>query len=146
MKISEGDIHEVPLLAIEGELDHSSKEEARDAVNAILHGAFPPRNLLVDLSDCTYLDSGGLGVLFSALRALPEEGWLGLIGVTPEVKRILTYAGLLDMQRVHFFLSTTDAASSLGREPFMPLATEPGPAEYEKPRDAWEKWEHDEPL
>jgi len=136
----------VPLLAIEGELEHSSKEKVRDAVNAILHGAFPPQSLLVDLSDCTYLDSGGLGVLFSALRALPEEGWLGLIGVTPEVKRILNYAGLLDMQRVHFFSSTTDAASSLGREPLLPLATEPTPPEYEKPPDAWEKWERNEPL
>lgn len=146
MKISEGEIHGVPLLVIAGEFEHSSKQEVRDAVEGILRGAFPPENLLIDLGECTYLDSGGLGVLFSALRQLPDEGWLGLVGVTPEVKRILTYAGLLDMQRVHFFSSTSEAAASLARSSLLPLATESGPEEYEKPPDAWEKWEHNEPL
>ncbi len=146
MNISESDIHDVPLLIIEGELDHSSKQDARDAFDAILRGAFPPQNLLVDLSGCTYLDSGGLGVLFSALRELPDDGWLGLVGVTHEVKRILKYAGVIDMQRVHFFSSTSDAAASLGREPFIPLPVDVAPDEYQKPPDAWQKWERGEPL
>lgn len=146
MNITESEIHGLPLLSIEGELDHSSKQELREAVDAIVRGAFPPQNLLMDLTDCVYLDSAGLGVLFSALRALPDDGWLGLIGVAPEIKRVLTYAGLLDVERVRFFTSLNDASASLGREGLMPLSPEPEPPEYERPRDAWERWEHGEPL
>ena len=128
MNIAESDIHGFPLLVIEGDLDHESKQEAREAVDSILGGAYPPRNLLIDLTDCAYLDSGGLGVLFSALRTLPEGGWLGLIGVRSDIKKVLTYAGLLDVERVHFFTSTSDAAASIGREGLMPLPDRGGSA------------------
>lgn len=146
MNIEESEIHGFPLLIIQGDLDHESKQQAREAVDSILGGAFPPRSLLIDLSECGYLDSGGLGVLFSALRRLPDDGWLGLVGVAPELKKVLTYAGLLDVERVHFFASTSDAAASIGREGLMPLPTEEPAPEYEKPPDAWEKWERGQPL
>ena len=141
MEITEGEIRGFPLLVIDGELDHASKQVVREAVEDILHGAYPPQNLLLDLTDCGYLDSAGLGVLLSALRELPTDGWLGIIGATAGVKRILTYAGLLDIERVRFFKSPGDAAASLAREPLLPLAPEPGPQEYQRPPDVWERWE-----
>lgn len=146
MNISESDIHDFPLLVIEGDLDHESKQQAREAVESILAGAYPPQNILMDLTDCGYVDSGGLGVIFSALRKLPGDGWLGLIGVRPEIKKVLTYAGLLDVERVRFFSSASDAAASIGREDLLPLAADAGEPEYEKPPDAWERWERGEPL
>jgi anti-anti-sigma factor len=146
VEISEGEIRGFPLLVFEGDLDHASKQAVRDAIEDILRGAYPPRNLLLDLSECPYLDSAGLGVLLSALRQLPADGWLGLIGVSPATKRILTYAGLLDIERVRFFVSPGDAAASLAREPLLPLAPDPGPPEYRRPADVWERWEHGEPL
>lgn len=145
MRLTESEIHGFPVLAIEGELDHSSKDEVREAVDSIVRGAFPPRNMLFDLTDCEYMDSAGLSILFSAMRGLPEEGWLGLIGVAPQIKRVLTYAGLLDLERVRFFSSTSDAAASLGRQEMMPLAAEAEAPEYERPPDVWERWEHGEP-
>ncbi len=146
MNITESEMHGLPLLSVEGELDHSSKQEFREAVDSIVRGAYPPQNLLIDMTDCAYLDSAGLGVLFSALRGLPDSGWLGLIGVAPEIKRVLTYAGLLDVARVRFFSSMNDAAASLAREPLMPLEAEAEPPDYKRPLDAWERWEHGEPL
>lgn len=146
MDISESEIHGLPLLVIEGDLDHESKQTAREAVDSILGGAYPPRSVLVDLTECGYLDSGGLGVLFTALRKLPDGGWLGLIGVRPEIKRTLTYAGLLDVERVRFFSSTSDAAASIGRGDLLPLSADAGQPEYERPPDAWERWERGEPL
>lgn len=116
MIITESAIHGLPLLVIEGELDHASKQELREAVDSVVRGAFPPQSLLLDLTDCGYMDSAGLGVLFSALRSLPEDGWLGLIGVAPEIKRVLTYAGLLDIERVRFYSSMNDASASLRRD------------------------------
>jgi anti-anti-sigma factor len=129
VEITEGEIRGLPLLVIEGELDHSSKQAVRDAMEDILRGAYPPQSLLLDLTDCPYLDSAGLGVILYALRDLPAEGWLGLIGVSADVKRILTYAGLLDIERVRFFVSPDDVAASLAREPLLPLATGPGSPE-----------------
>lgn len=146
MNISESDIHDFPLLVIEGDLDHESKQQAREAVDSILTGAYPPQNVLMDLTNCGYVDSGGLGVIFSALRRLPADGWLGLIGVTAEIKKVLTYAGLLDIERVRFFSSASDAAASIGREDMLPLTADAGEPEYEKPPDVWDRWERGEPL
>ena len=68
MEITEGEIQGFPLLALEGDLDHSSKQAVRGAVEDILRGAYPPQNLFLDLTECPYLDSAGLGVLLTALR------------------------------------------------------------------------------
>jgi anti-anti-sigma factor len=146
LKITEGEIHGFPLLVIEGDLDHESKKAAHQAVDDILRGAYPPQNLLLDLTDCAYLDSGGLGVLLTALRELPADGWLGIIGVSDGTKRVLTYAGLLDVERVRFFSSPGDAAASLARERLLPLEPDPAPPEYRRTADVWERWEHNEPL
>jgi anti-anti-sigma factor len=116
MKVIESTISGVPLIVIEGDLDHSSNHAARDAVSGILEGPYPPQNLLFDLTDCTFVDSGGLSVLLSALGQLPAGGWLGLIGVSTGPLRLLTYTGFLDTDRVRFFSSPSDAAASLARE------------------------------
>ncbi len=113
MRMTEGSIRGFPLIAIKGDLDHSSKQTVREAVDDLMYGAFPPQSLLFDLTACPYVDSGGLGVLLSALRQLPASGWLGLIGVSPGIKRVLTYSGLLDVERVRFFPSVGDAEAAL---------------------------------
>ncbi len=116
MDVIESTIGGVPVIVIDGDLDQSSKQAARDAVDEILQGAFPPQNLLFDLTDCTFLDSGGLGVLLSALAQLPAHGWLGLIGASAGPNQVLTYTGFLDTDKVRFFSSRSDAAASLARE------------------------------
>jgi len=116
MNVIQSAIEGVPLIVIEGDLDQASKQVARDAVSEILRGPYPPKNLLVDLTDCTFLDSGGLSVLLSALAQLPADGWLGAIGASAGANRVLTYTGFLDNEKVRFFSSTSDAAASLARE------------------------------
>jgi anti-anti-sigma factor len=116
MKMIESAIGGVPLIAIDGDLDHSSKQVVRDAVTGILDGPYPPRSLLFDLTDCTFLDSGGLTVLLYALGQLPAHGWLGIIGASAGTNQVLTYTGFLDHEKVRFFSSSSDAAASLARE------------------------------
>lgn len=116
MNLIEGAIDGVPLIVIDGDLDHSSKQIVRDAVGEIFHGAYPPRSVLFDLTDCTFLDSGGLGVLLYVLGQLPADGWLGVIGASAGTNRVLTYTGFLETDKVRFFSSRNDAAASLARE------------------------------
>lgn len=116
MNVTEGAIDGIPLIVVEGDLDQSSKQVARDAVNEILRGPYPPKGLLIDVTDCTFLDSGGLSVLLSALALLPADGWLGIVGASAGANRVLTFTGFLDNEKVRFFSSRSDAVSSLARE------------------------------
>ena len=116
MNVTEGVIEGIPLIVIEGDLDQSSKQAARDAVDDALRGPFPARSLLMDLTDCTFLDSGGLSVLLSVLGQLTDGGWLGIIGASAGANRVLTFTGFLDNDKVRFFSSPSDAAASLARE------------------------------
>jgi anti-anti-sigma factor len=116
MNVIESAVDGIPLIVVEGDLDQSSKAVVLDAVRDIFHGAFPPQNLLVDLTECAFLDSGGLSVLLSVLAKLPPGGWLGIIGASAGTNRVLEYTGFLDHDRVRFFSSLSDAAASLARE------------------------------
>jgi anti-anti-sigma factor len=116
VKMIESAIGSTPLIVIDGDLDQSSKQPVSDAIGAILHGPYPPDAILIDLTDCTFLDSGGLSVLLYTLAELPASGWLGLIGASDGANRVLTYTGFLDINRVRFFSSLSDAAASLARE------------------------------
>jgi anti-anti-sigma factor len=120
MKVIESAINGVPLIVVEGDLDHASKQAVSDAVSGVLKGPYPPRGLLIDLTDCEFVDSGGLSVLLSTLGQLPAKGWLGLIGVSTGPLRLLTYTGFLETDKVRFFNSPSDAAASLAREKRLP--------------------------
>ncbi len=120
MNVIESTIDGIPLIVVEGELDQTSKRMAHDAVHAALRDPSSPRSLLIDLTDCTFLDSGGLGVLLSALAQLPSGGWLGIIGASTGTNKVLTYTGFLDSDKVRFFDSTSDAAATLAREKRLP--------------------------
>jgi anti-anti-sigma factor len=51
--------------------------------------------VLLDLSEVSYIDSGGLSVLFSVARRLRPDGWLGVIDPNPNIRRLLELVGLL---------------------------------------------------
>jgi anti-anti-sigma factor len=116
MNVTEGSIGGVPLVVIDGDLDHASKQVVRKAVDDILLGPYPPQSLLMDLTDCAFIDSGGLSVLLTVLTQLPADGWLGLIGAASGSARVLEYTGFLESDKVRFFSSASDAAASLSRE------------------------------
>jgi anti-anti-sigma factor len=122
MKVSEGAIGGVPLIVVDGDLDHSCKETVLDLIDGIFRGPYPPQSLLFDLSDCAFVDSGGLSVLLSVLGRLSAEGWLGLIGVSSGPGRVLTYTGFLDLDKVRFFASPEEAEASLAWEREMARA------------------------
>jgi len=116
MKLTEGRIQGVPVIVIEGDLDHSSKQAVLDSITDIFEGAYPPKNLLIDLTDCAFLDSGGLSILLTTLVRIPTDGWLGIVGASAGTNRVLEYTGFLDREQVRFFSSLSDASATLARE------------------------------
>jgi anti-anti-sigma factor len=116
VKLIESGVDGVPLIVVEGDLDHSSAPAVFEAVTDAFHGVYPSESLLIDLTDCAFVDSGGLSVLLTALTQLPPGGWLGIIGASAGTNRVLQYTGFLERDRVRFFSSLSDAATSLARE------------------------------
>ena len=116
MNVIESAVDGIPLIVVEGDLDQSSKPAVLDALHNVFHGAYPPQNLLIDLTQCTFIDSGGLSVLLTTMARLPAGGWLGIIGAAAGPNRVLEYTGFLDHEKVRFFSSPNGAAASVAHE------------------------------
>jgi len=83
-----------PLIYVRGELDHSTAGILRGAINDELREGAPV--LLLDFTDLTYMDSGGLSLMFETVQRFKEPGWLGVVGANPGVCRLMEITGLVD--------------------------------------------------
>jgi anti-anti-sigma factor len=81
------------LLRPSGELDLATVEVFRREVHAVL--ADEPADLVIDLADVSFLDSSGIAVLASALKAQrARAGGLAVTNPQPIVQRALELVGL----------------------------------------------------
>ena len=82
----------IPLLSLDGDFDHASvssfSEKAREALGET------GSRLLLQLTDCPFIDSGGIGCLLTSLRQVRPTGWLGVVAPSPEVLHLLQMVGL----------------------------------------------------
>jgi anti-sigma B factor antagonist len=84
----------VPVLRAVGEIDVSTAPALREQLFALPES--DPR-VIVDLSEVTFLDSTGLGVLISAhkrLRDAPSHGEVALVVTRPQITKVLEVTGL----------------------------------------------------
>lgn len=92
MEILETSLFGVPLLRVTGEVDHyTSPVLDQAAANAL---RLDSSRLLLDLTGCLYLDSGGLAVLLSVVGRVRAKGWLGVIGANSRLLRLFEVVGL----------------------------------------------------
>ena len=81
------------VLRPSGELDLATAEPFRRELQTVL--ADEPPELVIDLADVTFLDSSGIAVLASALKAQrAREAGLAVINPQPIVQRALELVGL----------------------------------------------------
>ena len=80
----------ITIVALAGELDATSYEGVIEAVHDLYKAG--ARNLLLDLTDLTFISSSGLVALHSSLRLMrgeappePETGWASLRAMGEEV-------------------------------------------------------------
>ncbi len=76
-------------VTIRGELDYMAVESHAEALQELTDLR---RNVLIDLTEVTFIDSGGLSALVRI--AQHHEGPVRLEGVAPNIRRILTLTGL----------------------------------------------------
>jgi len=87
MDIATRENEAILIFDIKGELDAKAAPELKDRIMEKINQGF--HRVLVNLSDITYLDSAGLGVLVSGLKiATRQNGDLRMWGLQEEVKNI----------------------------------------------------------
>lgn len=102
----------VPLLSLDGDLDHGSAQAFDEAAAQAL--GQDGRRLLLQLTDCQYIDSGGVSSLLMLLRRVRPDGWLGVIAPSPDVKRLLDLVGLTLGPNFLVFTSLAEVKAYLG--------------------------------
>lgn len=88
-------VPEVPevVVRISGALDLSTVARVRESLEEAL-GSRPPR-LVVDLTECPFVDASALAMLIEAHRRMSRSGGvLTLRGSSPRVLRLLSLTGL----------------------------------------------------
>jgi anti-anti-sigma factor len=100
------------IITIEGELDLSTAPRLKWTLLDALETGH--RQLVLDLSLTTFMDSTALGVLVAAKRKLTSADRLAIVCPTPDVLRIFEYAGL---DEAFAIFPTLDTALAFIRAP-----------------------------
>jgi anti-sigma B factor antagonist len=91
----------VEVVSLPARLDATAAPEIRKELRAVIDGG--RRHLLLDLSAITFMDSSGLSVLVTALKAARAAGGdVSLLHLTPPVQ------SLLELTRLHRVFSIFD--------------------------------------
>jgi anti-sigma B factor antagonist len=100
LEMAERNVESVTILELTGRLIVDQGDRAfRERVDALLNAG--RTQLLVDLRNVTYIDSGGVGVLVSKyVTATRRGGHLKLLCLSNRTCRVLTIAGLLNVFEV----------------------------------------------
>jgi anti-sigma B factor antagonist len=95
---------------VSGELDQGTAPALRRALASVLDGR--SGGVLVDLSDCAFIDSTGLSLLVETKRHLAEESrGFGVCCPDADVRRLLELTGI--DQAVGLFDTRDEAVSTL---------------------------------
>jgi anti-anti-sigma factor len=111
MPMRAGFLGRTPVVHVSGDLDHSNGYELLEL--GIRQLGPDGRILIADLSECLYVDSGGLSALFALLRYVRPHGSLGVIASNASVVRVVRIAGLLDDPAFRLFPGSTEAFALL---------------------------------
>lgn len=82
------------VVRVEGELDLASAASFEEALGSAMDN---PR-VIVDLDDCTFLDSSGVGAIAAAARTHPE---ISIVASDPSILRVLEITALDTTVPVH---------------------------------------------
>jgi anti-sigma B factor antagonist len=88
----------VVVVRVEGELDMATSASFEEALDPAETGG----QLVIDLTECTFLDSSAVRLLVGAVRTADEsEGKVSLVASDPGILRVLEIAAVDTMLPVH---------------------------------------------
>ena len=111
MEVIKAALSGVPVLKVMGDLDHLTAPALETAVGDVLSA--DGMRLLLDLTDCPYLDSGGLSVLLYAVREVRGKGWIGVIAPSHNLFRLFEITGLTVAPDFRVFSDSDQAMEAL---------------------------------
>jgi anti-sigma B factor antagonist len=92
-EVTESEPNGVPVLNARGEIDVATAPEFHEALAEMI--SHTPQLVIVNLTDVSFIDSTGLGVLVGALRDVRTTGGdLRLVVTQPQIIKLLELTGL----------------------------------------------------
>jgi anti-anti-sigma factor len=105
----------VPVLRVNGDLDRLNAPALERLFMAHIRAG--NHRLILDLSACSYVDSGGLAVIMTMAGDLRDDGLLAIVAPNAPARRLLQVVGLYEHPRCGVFPVETDALSVLAPMP-----------------------------
>ncbi len=91
---------EVVTAFLEGELDHHTAKEMREAIDGAVEFNMPTL-LVIDFSGVTFMDSSGIGLVMGRYRNLQKTGAeLHIAGASPQIYKMMQLAGIERLARL----------------------------------------------
>lgn len=85
---------------IGGEIDHHHAREIRAQLDAALNERMPKR-LVLDLSEVSFMDSSGVGLIMGRYRLMKEmDGTVTVENVPPRIEKMLRLSGIGQLARI----------------------------------------------
>ena len=94
--------NEVKVMQPSGRLDVTTAADFRRQVNDIASAANPPKQLVVDLQEISFMDSSGLGALVSALKSIRNSnGEMVICGANDQVQMLLELTSMTKIFKIY---------------------------------------------
>jgi anti-sigma B factor antagonist len=102
------------LVAFYGELDAAAAPDLRERLNEVV--ASGAGGLLIDLCNCTFIDSLGVAAVVDAARGLlDQDREVALVAHGPQVRRILGLTGVEELIDLYWTRDEATEALAEGR-------------------------------
>lgn len=90
----------VPVIKTSGEIDVYTAPEFKTAINSVIDNGH--KDLIIDLTEIDYMDSGGFGTLLGAIKRIRTEGGgIALLNCSDAIVRMLMITRLDDLFPVY---------------------------------------------
>jgi anti-anti-sigma factor len=101
MDITVSSHESLPVLRVAGDIDMATASPFDAALEEHSQAFQVP--IVIDLTDCPFLDSGALNVLLQTVRRLSGEAWLGVVGANRNLRRVFEIVALTADPRFRVF-------------------------------------------
>src|SRR3954452_6481782 len=91
-----------PVVQLQGDIDLLASPIVREALAALVNVG--EHEIAIDLTDVTFMDSSGVGVIGDIVR---RGAWVTIAGASPPAQRVLDLTGLSNLCTVHADLAVT---------------------------------------